>query len=108
MRTWIRLGIISLVLLGCRRDRTDLHVVSRGPEGQQGEAVVQELRVVFDKPMVAAAALKKEHDAGPLSLEPAVAGKQLWADPQTLIFRALVPLPRSTQFRAALAQDLRA
>lgn len=114
MRTWSWLGPVPLVLCSavalsaCHRDRTDLHVVSRGPEGQLSDAVVQELRVVFDKPMVSPALIGKERDGGPLSLDPPAAGRQLWTDDKTLLFRAAAPLPRATPFRAALAGDLRA
>ncbi|MCS6915687.1 MAG: MG2 domain-containing protein [Myxococcota bacterium] len=108
MHRWIWFGILLLLSPGCRRERTDLHVTARTPEGQLTDAQVQQIRVVFNKPMVSEGLIGRPLDKGPISLEPSVPGKHLWVDPKTLVFQADAPLPRSTHFRVALATALRA
>ena len=117
MRTWAVIGLaVGLALgsgLGCRgrgAPNNGFHILSKTPSGQLTEDAVTNIAVVFDRPMVAEAAVGKPlTGAGvPFTLSPAVAGSFQWKDPQTVIFAAQRALPRSTQYSVQLTPALRA
>lgn len=97
-------GVLLIGTGGCKK--APFHVASHSPDGTATDAV-QEVKVVFDRPMVAAGALGKPVEPAPLTLTPPVRGSVAWADAQTLTLRADAPLPRSTEYTAQLSPELR-
>jgi alpha-2-macroglobulin len=79
-------------------------VVQLGPSGEASENDLREgVRLLFDRPVVAAEEVGRELPEAPVRFTPAVEGRARWLDRQTLVFTPSGELKRETRYRVALA-----
>jgi hypothetical protein len=79
-------------------------VVQLGPSGEASESDLREgVRLLFDRPVVAAEEVGRDLQHAPVRFSPAVAGRARWVDRQTLVFTPAGTLQRQTRYRVTLA-----
>jgi len=110
LRAGLGLSLLLICLSGCAKHRaapSELHIVSRGPEGVLDDKDVVEIVVGFDRPMIKEEEVGREPAGQPITITPASPGHLKWRDVRTLVFRADGRLTRATQFVVEVAKELR-
>lgn len=89
---------------GGQQPKTDLQVMSFGPQGSVDKAEPVEIK--FDKPVVPETMVGKPADPTAVAITPAVAWKGFWQDRQTLTIEPAGELAASTRYKVALQGEL--
>jgi uncharacterized protein YfaS (alpha-2-macroglobulin family) len=84
-----------------------LKVVFKSPKGKTRSPHLQ-ITVTFNKPMVSLSMVEKRAEKAPLTIEPAVEGKQRWLSTRTIAFITKRPLSGSTKYQVSIAAGLSA
>ncbi|MBI5480420.1 MAG: hypothetical protein HY906_16270, partial [Deltaproteobacteria bacterium] len=108
MRT-VYVVVVSSVLAACgsipQPERA--RVVQLGPSGEASENDLREgVRLLFDRPVVAAEEVGRDLPQAPVRFAPAVEGRARWIDRQTLVFTPTGTLKRETRYRVTLGAPL--
>ncbi len=89
---------------GGPQPKTDLQVMSFGPQGPVDKAEPVEIK--FDKPVVDEAMVGKPADPMAVAITPSVPWKGFWQDRQTLTIEPSEGLAASTRYKVALQGEL--
>jgi uncharacterized protein YfaS (alpha-2-macroglobulin family) len=84
-----------------------LEIIHVSPQGQLDSPHAQ-IAISFNKPMVSLEKVEDRAAKQPLTIKPAVPGKQRWLGSRTLMFEPEKPLPGSTEFTLSIQKGVRA
>jgi uncharacterized protein YfaS (alpha-2-macroglobulin family) len=99
--------LASFLLIACgggQQPKTDLQVMSYGPQGSVDKAEPVEIK--FDKPVVEETMVGKPADPTAVAITPSVPWKGYWQDRQTLTIEPAEGMAPSTRYKVALQGDL--
>ena len=99
--------LASFLLAACgggQQPKTDLQVMSYGPQGHVDKAEPVEIK--FDKPVVEESMVGKPADPAAVAITPSVPWKGYWQDRQTLTIEPVEGLAASTRYKVALQGEL--